>query len=112
MEQILSLAKTGTGEAQPVLSCIFTVSSLSTEPRSLNSARGKVWTGAVGAALGVVLGAAGVSFYLRTRRGKEVAGEGGTKQGGGRRVLRGGGYNLPPTAAQDFSSSWSLLGPF
>ncbi|XP_015263278.1 PREDICTED: H-2 class II histocompatibility antigen, E-S beta chain-like [Gekko japonicus] len=38
------------------------------EPRSSNSAQSKVWTGALGAVLGVVFGAAGVSFYLRTRR--------------------------------------------
>ncbi|XP_015284815.1 PREDICTED: HLA class II histocompatibility antigen, DRB1-4 beta chain-like [Gekko japonicus] len=38
------------------------------EPRSSNSAQSKVWTGAVGAVLGVVFGAAGVSFYLKTRR--------------------------------------------
>ncbi|XP_015263277.1 PREDICTED: H-2 class II histocompatibility antigen, E-S beta chain-like [Gekko japonicus] len=41
------------------------------EPQSSNSAQSKVWTGALGAVLGVVFGAAGVSFYLRTRRGKE-----------------------------------------
>ncbi|KAL8213520.1 UNVERIFIED_CONTAM: hypothetical protein K2H54_066405 [Gekko kuhli] len=38
------------------------------EPRSSNSAQSKVWTGALGAVLGVVFGAAGVSFYLKTRR--------------------------------------------
>ncbi|XP_077186781.1 H-2 class II histocompatibility antigen, E-S beta chain-like isoform X5 [Paroedura picta] len=39
------------------------------EPRSSNSAQSKVWMGAVGAALGVALGALGVSFYRRTRPG-------------------------------------------
>ncbi|KAL8213509.1 UNVERIFIED_CONTAM: hypothetical protein K2H54_066360 [Gekko kuhli] len=39
------------------------------ELRSSNSAKSKVWMGALGAVLGVVFGAAGVSFYLRTRRG-------------------------------------------
>ncbi|KAL8213518.1 UNVERIFIED_CONTAM: hypothetical protein K2H54_066399 [Gekko kuhli] len=38
------------------------------EPRSSNSAQSKVWTGALGAVLGVAFGAAGVSFYLKTRR--------------------------------------------
>ncbi|KAL8213530.1 UNVERIFIED_CONTAM: hypothetical protein K2H54_066431 [Gekko kuhli] len=37
------------------------------EPRSSNSAQSKVWTGALGAVLGVAFGAAGVSFYLKTR---------------------------------------------
>ncbi|KAL8213536.1 UNVERIFIED_CONTAM: hypothetical protein K2H54_066494 [Gekko kuhli] len=36
------------------------------EPRLLNSAQSKVWTGALGAVLGVAFGAAGVS-YLKTR---------------------------------------------
>ncbi|KAL8213513.1 UNVERIFIED_CONTAM: hypothetical protein K2H54_066389, partial [Gekko kuhli] len=38
------------------------------EPQSSNSAQSKVWMGALGAVLGVVFGAAGVSFYLKTRR--------------------------------------------
>ncbi|XP_015263283.1 PREDICTED: H-2 class II histocompatibility antigen, E-S beta chain-like [Gekko japonicus] len=44
--------------------------TVSWEPRSSNSAQSKVWTGALGAVLGVVFGAAGVSFYLKTRRGE------------------------------------------
>ncbi|KAL8213531.1 UNVERIFIED_CONTAM: hypothetical protein K2H54_066438 [Gekko kuhli] len=44
------------------------------EPRSSNSAQSKVWTGALGAVLGVVFGAAGVSFYLKTRRGSSRLG--------------------------------------
>ncbi|KAL8213540.1 UNVERIFIED_CONTAM: hypothetical protein K2H54_066511 [Gekko kuhli] len=43
------------------------------EPRSSNSAKSKVWTGALGAVLGVALGAAGVSFYLKTRRAAPMA---------------------------------------
>ncbi|KAL8213523.1 UNVERIFIED_CONTAM: hypothetical protein K2H54_066413 [Gekko kuhli] len=41
------------------------------ELQSSNSAQSKEWTGALGAVLGVVFGAAGVSFYLKSRRGKE-----------------------------------------
>ncbi|KAL8213519.1 UNVERIFIED_CONTAM: hypothetical protein K2H54_066402 [Gekko kuhli] len=43
------------------------------EPRSSNSAKSKVWTGALGAVLGVAFGAAGVSFYLKTRRAPPMA---------------------------------------
>nr|XP_056722884.1 H-2 class II histocompatibility antigen, E-S beta chain-like [Euleptes europaea] len=38
------------------------------EPQTSDSAKSKVWTGAVGAALGVAFVAGGLSFYLRNRK--------------------------------------------
>ncbi|XP_048345461.1 H-2 class II histocompatibility antigen, E-S beta chain-like isoform X2 [Sphaerodactylus townsendi] len=39
------------------------------EPKMSNSSKNKMWTGALGAVLGVVFGAVPVSLYLRNRRG-------------------------------------------
>ncbi|XP_007444353.3 DLA class II histocompatibility antigen, DR-1 beta chain-like, partial [Python bivittatus] len=39
------------------------------EPRSSNAAKSKLWTGAVGAVLGVVFLAMGLSLYLKNKKG-------------------------------------------
>ncbi|XP_063147198.1 uncharacterized protein LOC134488783 [Candoia aspera] len=43
------------------------------EPRSSNSARSKLWTGAVGAVLGVAFLAVGLSLYLKSKKGESLA---------------------------------------
>ncbi|XP_063147223.1 H-2 class II histocompatibility antigen, E-S beta chain-like [Candoia aspera] len=42
------------------------------EPRSSNSARSKLWTGAVGAVLGVAFLAVGLSLYLKSKKGESL----------------------------------------
>uniref|UniRef100_A0A8D2IX73 Ig-like domain-containing protein n=1 Tax=Varanus komodoensis TaxID=61221 RepID=A0A8D2IX73_VARKO len=52
------------------------------EPRTSDSARSKVWTGVVGALLGMVYLAVGLSLYLRSKKGKgAIGGLGGQVQG-------------------------------
>ncbi|KAM6436420.1 H-2 class II histocompatibility antigen, E-S beta chain-like [Liasis olivaceus] len=42
------------------------------EPRSSNAAKSKLWTGAVGAVLGVVFVAVGLSLYLKTKKATPI----------------------------------------
>ncbi|XP_063147218.1 H-2 class II histocompatibility antigen, E-S beta chain-like [Candoia aspera] len=42
------------------------------EPRSSNSSRSKLWTGAVGAVLGVAFLAVGLSLYLKSKKGESL----------------------------------------
>ncbi|XP_063152812.1 H-2 class II histocompatibility antigen, E-S beta chain-like [Candoia aspera] len=84
------------------------------EPRSSNSARSKLWTGAVGAMLGVAFLAVGLSLYLKSKKGESL----------GLDKERWGGDHQPPSnnlqrsfkltmalkeQVYDRSSNWQLF---
>ncbi|XP_060119922.1 H-2 class II histocompatibility antigen, E-S beta chain-like [Heteronotia binoei] len=62
--------------------------SVQWEPRTSDSAKSKVWTGAVGAVLGLVFVAVGLYLYLKSRKGEGLEG-GCSKEGGLGGVSRG-----------------------